>query len=189
LEAHAFWGYFRIDKRRDREGFRRLLFAFDGILGTACFPVYRAHPLGKRQPCWAHLVRNLRGLEETGGKAKSLGRAGQEIVKAVFKEWYPARRHLEEVPGPSVQVAHTLLMGEGIDDLVVRRPPVVSEDPGEVEAEDLLDDIAAPAHALDVEREAGGCRVLDGRGHNVLAWSSVVRQPKQVFRARHAPAS
>jgi transposase len=82
---------FRIDKRRNREAFRRLLFAFDGILGTDRFSVYRAHDLRKRQLCWAHLLRNFRGLEEAGGKARSLGRAGQKVVKAVFKEWYRFR--------------------------------------------------------------------------------------------------
>jgi len=37
------------------------------------------------------VLRNFRGLEEAGGKARSLGRAGQKIVKAVFKEWYRVR--------------------------------------------------------------------------------------------------
>jgi transposase len=37
------------------------------------------------------VLRNFRGLEEVGGKARSLGRAGQKIVKAVFKEWYRVR--------------------------------------------------------------------------------------------------
>ncbi len=82
---------FRIDRRRNREAFRRLLFNFDGILGSDRFSVYRAHAIRKRQLCWAHLLRNFRGLEERGGKARSLGRAGQKIVKAVFKEWYRVR--------------------------------------------------------------------------------------------------
>ena len=82
---------FRIDGRRNREAFRRLLFAFDGILGSDRFSVYRAHDLRKRQLCWAHLLRNFRGLEEAGGKARSLGRGGQKLVKAVFKEWYRLR--------------------------------------------------------------------------------------------------
>ena len=81
----------RIDRRRNREAFRRLLFAFDGILGTDRFSVYRAHDIRKRQLCWAHLLRNFRGLEEAGGKARSLGIAGQEIVKGIFKEWYRVR--------------------------------------------------------------------------------------------------
>jgi transposase len=82
---------FRIDRRRNREAFRRLLFGFDGILGSDRFSVYRAHPIRERQLCWAHLLRNFRGLEERGGKAGSLGVAGQKIVKAVFKEWYRFR--------------------------------------------------------------------------------------------------
>jgi hypothetical protein len=31
------------------------------------------------------VLRNFRGLEEGGGEARSLGRAGQKIVKADFK--------------------------------------------------------------------------------------------------------
>jgi hypothetical protein len=82
---------FRIDKRRNREAFRRLLFAFDGILCTDRFSVYRIHDKSRRQLCWAHLLRNFRGLEERGGKARSLGVRGQRIVKAVFREWYRVR--------------------------------------------------------------------------------------------------
>lgn len=82
---------FRIDKRRNREAFRRLLFGFEGMLVSDRFSVYRAHDTEKRQLCWAHVLRNFRGLEEAGGKARSLGRAGQKIVKAVFKEWYCVR--------------------------------------------------------------------------------------------------
>ena len=82
---------FRIDKTRNREAFRRLLFGFEGILVSDRFSVYRAHDTEKRQLCWAHVLRNFRRLEEAGGKARSLGRAGQKIVKAVFKEWYRVR--------------------------------------------------------------------------------------------------
>ncbi len=82
---------FRIDARRNREAFRKLLFTFGGILVTDRFSVYRAHDTKKRQLCWAHVLRNFRGIEEIGGKAKSLGVSGQKIVKAVFKEWYRFR--------------------------------------------------------------------------------------------------
>ena len=82
---------FRIDRRRTRAAFRRLLFAFDGILCTDRYSVYRVHDKRRRQLCWAHLLRNFRGIEELGGKAMSLGVAGQRIVKAVFREWYRVR--------------------------------------------------------------------------------------------------
>jgi hypothetical protein len=55
------------------------------------YSVYRVHETEKRQFCWAHLLRNFRGLEEAGGKARSLGVAGQNIVKAIFREWYRVR--------------------------------------------------------------------------------------------------
>ena len=82
---------FRIDKRRNRAAFRKLLFNFDGILGTDRFSVYRVHDKERRQLCWAHLLRNFLGLEELGGTATSLGVGGQRIVKAVFREWYRFR--------------------------------------------------------------------------------------------------
>ncbi len=40
---------FRIDPRRNREAFRRLLFDFEGILGSDRFSVYRDHKAEKRQ--------------------------------------------------------------------------------------------------------------------------------------------
>jgi len=79
---------FRVDRNRDREAFRRLLFDFDGILITDRFSVYRAHPKEKRQVCWAHLLRNFRGLEEYGGEAKKLGVEGQKAIEAIFRWWY-----------------------------------------------------------------------------------------------------
>ena len=82
---------FRIDRRRTRKAFRKLLFAFEGTLVTDRFSAYRSHPIAKRQLCWAHLLRNFRGLEEQGGKARSLGRAGQRIVEDLFIEWYRFR--------------------------------------------------------------------------------------------------
>lgn len=79
---------FRIDPRRTREAFRRLLFDFDGILGTDRYPVYRDHEPERRQLCWAHLLRNFKGLEDLGGKAKRLGVEGQKGIEAIFHWWY-----------------------------------------------------------------------------------------------------
>ena len=83
---------FRVDRRRNREAFRKLLFAFVGILITDRFSVYRIHGALMRQLCWAHLKRNFRAIAERGGKARSLGTSGLKIVKAVFQEWYRFRR-------------------------------------------------------------------------------------------------
>ena len=79
---------FRIDPRRNREAFRRLLFDFDGILITDRWSVYRDHDPDFRQLCWAHILRNFKGLEERGGTAKHLGVEGQKAVKAIFRWWY-----------------------------------------------------------------------------------------------------
>jgi transposase len=79
---------FRIDPRRNREAFRRLLFNFEGILGSDRFSVYRDHDSKQRQLCWAHLLRNFKGLEDLGGKAKRLGVEGQKAIEAIFWWWY-----------------------------------------------------------------------------------------------------
>jgi len=79
---------FRIDRRRNREAFRRLLFAFTGILITDRWSVYRIHDAVLRQLCWAHILRNFRGLEELGGEAKRLGVEGQKAVEAIFWWWH-----------------------------------------------------------------------------------------------------
>jgi transposase len=83
---------FRIDPRRTREAFRRLLFNFDGILISDRFSVYREHDPDHRQLCWAHILRNFKGLEERGGTAKPLGVEGQKGVEAVFHWWYRFKR-------------------------------------------------------------------------------------------------
>ena len=67
---------FRVDRRRNREAFRKLLFTFAGILITDRFSVYRIHGTRLRQLCWAHLKRNFQALAEHGGKARSLGASG-----------------------------------------------------------------------------------------------------------------
>jgi transposase len=64
---------------------------FEGILASDRSSVYRVHYTEKRQLCLAHVLWNFRGIEDAGGKAKSLGRAGQKIAKAVFKAWCRVR--------------------------------------------------------------------------------------------------
>jgi transposase len=82
---------FRVDPRRNTEAFRRLLFDFDGVLITDRWSVYRAHDPDFRQLCWAHILRNFKGLVERGGAAKKLGVDGQEAVAAIFWWWYRYR--------------------------------------------------------------------------------------------------
>jgi transposase len=82
---------FRVDERRNREAFRRLLFDFDGVLVTDRWSVYRDHDPDFRQLCWAHILRNFKGLVERGGTAKRLGVAGQAVVADLFLWWYRFR--------------------------------------------------------------------------------------------------
>jgi len=82
---------FRIDERRNREAFRKLLFDFDGVLITDRWSVYRDHDPDLRQLCWAHILRNFKGLLERGGTAKALGVAGQALVADLFLCWYRFR--------------------------------------------------------------------------------------------------
>jgi transposase len=56
---------FRIHRSRSGPAMRHLLGeAYRGIVGSDRYLVYDQFPDGQRQLCWAHLVRNLRGLRD-----------------------------------------------------------------------------------------------------------------------------
>lgn len=76
--------YFRIDRRRSKEAFRRLLPQVDGVLTTDRWASYHEHPPERRQLCWAHLKRNFQELVDRGGAAAPVGHAGLRACADVF---------------------------------------------------------------------------------------------------------
>jgi transposase len=76
--------YFRIDARRSKEAFRRLLPEFSGVLSTDRWASYHEHPPNRRQLCWAHLARNFQELVDRGKPAAPVGHAGLRACREVF---------------------------------------------------------------------------------------------------------
>lgn len=75
---------FRIGRRSTAARLRLLGSAFRGILITDRWRAYDSHPLGRRQLCWAHLVRDFRALEERAGAALPMGRWGGRECERIF---------------------------------------------------------------------------------------------------------
>lgn len=76
--------FFRLDERRSKAAFRRLLPEVRGVLSTDRWSSYREHPPHRRQLCWAHLKRNFQELVDRGKPAAPVGHAGLRACVEVF---------------------------------------------------------------------------------------------------------
>lgn len=65
--------------------------AFEGIVITDRWVVYNRYAVRKRQLCWAHLIRDFRGIFETGGRGKKIGGDLLCFAEDVFHWWYRVR--------------------------------------------------------------------------------------------------
>jgi transposase len=61
---------------------------FAGIVGSDRYKGYDRIPLGQRQVCHAHLIRNFRGLTSWSGEIGALGKALLECEAKVFRAWH-----------------------------------------------------------------------------------------------------
>jgi transposase len=67
---------------------RELLGAFAGIVVSDRFSAYNHLPLGQRQLCWAHLIRDLTAIADRQGAS---GEIGMELVaqqQQLFDQWH-----------------------------------------------------------------------------------------------------
>jgi transposase len=111
---------FRIDARRNREAFLRLLGGFVGVLVTDRWGAYVRHARTRHQLCWAHLKRDFEKLVLRGGDAAKLGNALLAEIKVIFELWHMFRRgeisratlHRRMVPVKS-RVRALLVEGKG----------------------------------------------------------------------------
>lgn len=107
---------FRIEKARNRPGFKKLL---DGKLrGTFCTDrasIYDLLPPKRRGLCWAHLKRDFVRCLERGEQSEPVGQAGLAISRDVFGLWRDfrerriTRRQLQERVEPLKQRMHQVL--------------------------------------------------------------------------------
>jgi transposase len=77
---------FKLNTGRGRKAARKLLGLFQGFLVSDRWAPYRVHN-GKRQLCWAHLLRRFHGFSELRGRAGKIGRELVSRVGEVFA-WY-----------------------------------------------------------------------------------------------------
>jgi transposase len=81
---------FAIRMTRSAQVVRDLLGSdFDGIITTDRYGGYNDY--GRRQVCWAHLLRDFQGLIDAGGVGKRIGRRLQKIGRKLFHHWHRAR--------------------------------------------------------------------------------------------------
>jgi transposase len=84
--------YFVIHARRGVSGLAALLGrAIDGIVTSDRWSAYNGLNRYRRQVCWAHLVRDFRGLVDRGGAAKAIGEELLCLAEDVFHWWYRVR--------------------------------------------------------------------------------------------------
>lgn len=83
---------FMVSCQRNRAGLVALLDAeFAGIIGSDRHTLYDGRPVAQRQLCWAHLVRNLRGLAERGGATAVWADRVLTQTEALFAHWHAWR--------------------------------------------------------------------------------------------------
>jgi transposase len=76
---------FRVTRGRGAKELEGLLGDFEGIVSSDRWCAYQIY--GKRQLCWAHLVRNFRKLGLRGGKAAEFAAEGEQVCDRVFERW------------------------------------------------------------------------------------------------------
>lgn len=92
---------FRIAKSRGADVVKQLLGpGYGGTLGSDRWSAYRFVPLGQRQLCWAHLLRDFQELVDAGGDGARLGKELLRLGRRVMRQWHRVRdgtRPLEQL--------------------------------------------------------------------------------------------
>ena len=82
---------FVVAARRNAAVAQQLLGRALGVLGTDRHGAYTWWPTGDRQLCWAHLVRDLRAMQERGGEAAALATELLAEKDRLFSWWHRVR--------------------------------------------------------------------------------------------------
>jgi transposase len=65
--------------------------AFAGILVSDRWSAYAWVDTARRQLCWAHLLRQFRGLQERGPEGERIGSSLELLTEAMFHMWHRVR--------------------------------------------------------------------------------------------------
>jgi transposase len=120
---------FLVRASRSGQSARELLgAAYAGIVGSDRYSAYTWLARGRRQVCWAHLIRDFTALVERGGASKALGTALLDATDDVFALWYRVRAGtltraaFSLAMAPQQALIHALLVsGQGISADKTRR--------------------------------------------------------------------
>jgi transposase len=83
---------FVIHRRRGQDGLRALLGEGpSGVVASDRWGAYRLLPLGRRQLCWAHLLRDFQGMVDRGGEGAAVGDTLLFMAGLLFDLWYKVR--------------------------------------------------------------------------------------------------
>jgi len=103
LMASATLAVFLVSASRGKVAYEKLVGQFKGWLTSDRWHTYNGHPPGKRQLCWAHLLRDIQKLIDRGGQSAEVGeKLMAEAVKMFefwqqFKQEVLTRERLKEV--------------------------------------------------------------------------------------------
>jgi transposase len=92
LAATATVAAFVVHARRSLAGLRALLGeALVGIVVSDRWSVYEVLPEGRRQLCWAHLIRDFRAVAERRGSSRRIGEDLLALSAVLFEYWPKVR--------------------------------------------------------------------------------------------------
>ena len=104
--ATADLAVFQINHSRGADAARRLLSDdFDGTLITDRWAAYNWVAPENRQFCWAHLLRDFQGWEDTGGRGSSYGKRLHELGRETIHTWNTLRLGDMDEPAGTAKIA------------------------------------------------------------------------------------
>ena len=78
---------FHILPGRTKECAQHVIGSFKGILVSDRYKGYFFYAMGRRQLCWAHLIREFVGFSENGGVTAEIGKDLLKLAKKMFEWW------------------------------------------------------------------------------------------------------
>jgi hypothetical protein len=100
---------FHLYAGRGQQWASKLLGGFDGILTSDRWGGYNHYPSERRQLCWAHLIRDFRGMCETGPDGEAVGKGLGRQANLMFRMWHRFRKWQANQEKAGVKVSMTVL--------------------------------------------------------------------------------
>jgi transposase len=100
---------FRMFLGRGQEWASNLLGCFTGILTSDRWSGYNCYPPGKRQVCWAHLIRDFKFMCATGVEGEAIGTALRKESRTMFRLWHRFKKWKNHQASQGIMVSMTVL--------------------------------------------------------------------------------